>query len=42
MPAAGDEEASILPLVLGYATLVRVMTLVIVDATGPHIAQKRG
>lgn len=41
VPAAGDEEGSILPLVLGYAMLAIVLILVTVDATSLYLAQKR-
>ena len=39
--AAGDEDGSILPLVLGYAMLALVLILVTVDATSLYLAQKR-
>lgn len=41
VPVAGDEEGSILPLVLGCAMLALVLILVTVDATSLYLAQKR-
>lgn len=38
---AGDEEGSILPLLLGYALLAIALIFVCVCATDLHIAQKR-
>ncbi|MGB4136008.1 MAG: hypothetical protein WA971_05560 [Microbacterium sp.] len=39
--AAGDEEGSVLPLLLGYALLALAVLFVCVCATDLHIAQKR-